>query len=149
MARERTGIPSPGLFIELPWVQPPQTGDSNDVRPWKTNQMCFRLTWSVKRTAVPTHVRKFKPRHYDNLPLRESQMKWPSWFKLSYGRKPTRPASLTQCPKCGKEMIRVEKTTMSGRDMRTYRCDDCREDHIVDYGIALWKAMSDANKSDE
>jgi ribosomal protein L37AE/L43A len=42
-----------------------------------------------------------------------------------------------------KEMIRVEKTTMSGRDMRTYRCDHCKEEHIVDYGMALWKAMSD------
>ena len=41
-------------------------------------------------------------------------------------------------------MIRVEKFTMSGRDMRTYRCDHCQEEHIVDYGIALWKAMSDA-----
>ena len=68
-------------------------------------------------------------------------MKGPSWFKPSYRRK---PASLTQCPKCAKEMIRVEKFTMSGRDMRTYRCDHCQEEHIVDYGIALWKAMSDA-----
>ena len=68
-------------------------------------------------------------------------MKWPSWFKPSYRRK---PAALTQCPKFAKEMIRVEKFTMSGRDMRTYRCDHCQEEHIVDYGIALWKAMSDA-----
>jgi CRISPR/Cas system type I-B associated protein Csh2 (Cas7 group RAMP superfamily) len=52
------------------------------------------------------------------------------------------------CPKCGKEMIRVEKSTMSGRDMRTYRCDYCGEDHIVDYGIALWKAMSDARHAE-
>jgi regulator of protease activity HflC (stomatin/prohibitin superfamily) len=43
-----------------------------------------------------------------------------------------------------KEMIRVEKFTMSGREMRTYRCDQCQEEHIVDYGIALWKAMSDS-----
>jgi hypothetical protein len=53
------------------------------------------------------------------------------------------------CPKCGKEMIRLEKSTMSGRDMRTYRCDDCREEHIVDYGIALWKAMSDARNGED
>jgi transposase-like protein len=51
------------------------------------------------------------------------------------------------CPKCGKEMTRIEKSTMSGRDMRTYRCDDCREEHIVDYGIALWKAMSDGREA--
>jgi len=52
------------------------------------------------------------------------------------------------CPKCGKDMIRVEKSTMSGRDMRTYRCDDCQEEHIVDYGIALWKAMSDGREAE-
>ena len=51
------------------------------------------------------------------------------------------------CPKCGKEMIRVEKSTMSGRDMRTYRCDHCQEEHIVDYGVALWQAMSDAREA--
>jgi predicted SprT family Zn-dependent metalloprotease len=74
-------------------------------------------------------------------------MKWPSWFKLSHRGKPAPTASLTQCRKCGKEMIRVEKFTMSGRDMRTYRCDHCQEEHIVDYGIALWKAMSDAQSN--
>src|ERR1700732_2361477 len=52
------------------------------------------------------------------------------------------------CPKCGKEMIRVEKSTMSGRDMRTYRCDDCQEEHIVDYGIALWQALSDGREAE-
>jgi hypothetical protein len=46
-------------------------------------------------------------------------------------------------------MFRVDKSTMSGRDMRTYRCDHCQEEHIVDYGIATWKAMSDARQSDD
>jgi hypothetical protein len=46
-------------------------------------------------------------------------------------------------------MIRIEKFTMLGRDQRTYRCDDCQEEHEVDFGVALWKLMSDANKSDE
>ena len=54
-----------------------------------------------------------------------------------------------QCPRCGAEMFMVDKSTMSGRDMRTYRCDRCREEHFVDYGIALWKAMSDAPQSDD
>ena len=76
-------------------------------------------------------------------------MKWPLWLKLKYHRKPALPASPTQCPKCGKEMIRIEKFTMLGRDQRTYRCDDCQEEHEVDFGVALWKLMSDANKSDE
>jgi hypothetical protein len=35
---------------------------------------------------------------------------------------------------------------MSGDDMRTYRCDRCRQDHIVDFGTAVWKIMSDARE---
>lgn len=54
-----------------------------------------------------------------------------------------------KCPKCGKEMELEEKDTSSGSDMRTYRCDHCQESHIVDYGTALWKALSDARKSEE
>ena len=77
------------------------------------------------------------------------QMKWPSWFKPSSHRKPAAPVSLTQCPRGGAEMFRVDKSTMSGRDMRTYRCDHCQEEHIVDYGIATWKAMSDARQSND
>jgi transposase-like protein len=76
-------------------------------------------------------------------------MKWPSWFKLNSRRNQAPAASPTQCPKCGKEMVLARKFTMLGRDQRTYRCDDCREEHDVDFGIALWKLMSDANKSDK
>ena len=74
-------------------------------------------------------------------------MKWPAWFKLVLRRKPVAVTSLTQCPKCGREMIRIEKTTFTGDDMRTYRCDHCREEHIVNFGTAVWKAMSDARES--
>ena len=38
---------------------------------------------------------------------------------------------------------------MSGRDMRIYRCERCREEHVVDFGIALWQAMSEARESDK
>ena len=75
-------------------------------------------------------------------------MKWPSWFKLIYRSKPVAGASLTTCPKCGKEMILVDKTTFTGNDMRTYRCDHCQKEHIVDFGTALWKVLSDARESD-
>jgi hypothetical protein len=37
---------------------------------------------------------------------------------------------------------------MSGDDMRTYRCDRCRKEHIVDFGTATWKVLSDARNSD-
>lgn len=72
-------------------------------------------------------------------------MKWPAWLR----RKQASRASLTTCPKCGQEMRMVDKSTMSGDDMRTYRCDRCQEEHIVDFGIATWKAMSDARQSDK
>lgn len=42
-------------------------------------------------------------------------------------------------------MIFVEKFTMMGDDRRTYRCDRCRKEHIIDFGTAMWKLMSDAN----
>jgi len=76
-------------------------------------------------------------------------MRLPSWIKRLYSRKPARLPSLTDCPKCGREMDMIDKSTMSGDDMRTYRCEHCREEHIVNYGIALWQALSDANKSDD
>jgi len=76
-------------------------------------------------------------------------MKWPFSFTLINRRKPAAAPSLTQCPKCGAEMHMVDKSTMSGRDMRTYRCDRCQDEHIVDYGIALWQALSDARESSE
>ena len=72
-------------------------------------------------------------------------MKWPSWFK----RKPAARASRTTCPTCGDEMILVDRSTMSGDDMRTYRCDRCRKEHIVDFGTATWKVPSDARSSDD
>ena len=42
-----------------------------------------------------------------------------------------------------------EKDTSSGRDMRTYRCRHCGRSEDVDYGIALWQALSDAGEADE
>jgi transposase-like protein len=76
-------------------------------------------------------------------------MKLPSWITLRYRRDAPAQASLTKCPTCATEMILVERTSMSGDDMRTYRCDRCQKEHIVDFGTAMWKLMSDANKSEE
>jgi uncharacterized protein with PIN domain len=61
-----------------------------------------------------------------------------------FRRKPPAEPSLTQCPKCGGEMTLLEKTTFTGNDMRTYRCEQCREEHIVNFGEALWKVLHDA-----
>ena len=73
-------------------------------------------------------------------------MKRPAWLKLLRRRK---PPSATACPTCGEEMTFVEKYTMMGDDLRTYRCNPCQQEHIIDFGTAMWKLMSDANKSEE
>jgi transposase-like protein len=51
-----------------------------------------------------------------------------------------------KCPKCGKEMGLYEKDTSSARDMRTYVCRPCKEYVDVDYGVALWQVLHDANE---
>ena len=62
---------------------------------------------------------------------------------------PGSPALLSDCPTCGKEMRLVERSSMSGDDMRTYRRDDCQKEHIVNFGTALWKILSDARKGED
>jgi transposase-like protein len=74
-------------------------------------------------------------------------MKWPSWFKRRRIGKPSPLASPMACPTCGKEMVFVEKYTMMGDDLRTYRCNACQKEHIIDFGTAMWKLIADANKS--
>jgi hypothetical protein len=46
-------------------------------------------------------------------------------------------------------MGQFEKTTFTGRDMREFQCPKCSRKEIVDYGIALWKALSDANNPND
>lgn len=53
-----------------------------------------------------------------------------------------------KCPDCEKEMILVEKNTISGDDLRTYRCNHCDKECDVNRGTALWKLISDANRPD-
>jgi transposase-like protein len=59
------------------------------------------------------------------------------------------PPSLTDCPACGREMVLVERTSFTGDDMRSYRCEHCRREHIVNFGPALWKVLSDAREEAE
>jgi hypothetical protein len=53
------------------------------------------------------------------------------------------------CSQCGGEMDCIEKTTFTGREMREYQCRKCGKKEIVDGGVALWKAISDANNPDD
>jgi predicted RNA-binding Zn-ribbon protein involved in translation (DUF1610 family) len=76
-------------------------------------------------------------------------MKWPSWLTPKSRRRPAAEPSLTACPDCGREMDRIEKSTMSGYDMRTYRCEHCGKEHIINFGPALWKILSDAREAEE
>jgi ribosomal protein L37AE/L43A len=78
-------------------------------------------------------------------------MKWPSWLTLRSRRRQPEAAepSLTACPTCGREMDRIDKLTMSGYDMRTYCCELCGEERVINFGPALWKILSDAREADE
>ncbi len=77
-------------------------------------------------------------------------MKWPSWLAPKSRRRPAAAeSSLTACPTCGREMDLIEKTTMTGSDRRTYRCEHCGEEHIINFGPALWQILSNAREAEE
>ncbi len=77
-------------------------------------------------------------------------MTWPSCLTLKPRRRPAAAEpSLTACPDCGRDMDLIEKTTMTGSDRRTYRCEHCGEEHVVNFGPALWKILSDAREADD
>ena len=52
----------------------------------------------------------------------------------------------TTCPDCAIEMLQIEKTTFTGRDMREYQCPKCGRKQIIDNGKALWAILSEANE---
>ena len=71
-------------------------------------------------------------------------MDWRSWLARLRRRKLPEDLALDQCPQCGREMMLVEKTTFTGNDMRTYRCERCRKEYVVDFGMATWQALHNA-----
>lgn len=75
-------------------------------------------------------------------------MRLPDWIKLRYLRTLPSRAHLTKCPKCEMEIRLVDRTSMSGDDMRSYRCDQCQEEHILDFGTATWKLLSERRESE-
>jgi hypothetical protein len=52
----------------------------------------------------------------------------------------------TTCPECAIEMVQIEKTTFTGRDMREYQCPKCGRTQIIDNRKALWAILSEANE---
>ena len=78
----------------------------------------------------------------------KSQVKWSRWSKLMHRRNPAVGASLTVFPTCGEETLLVDKTTMTGRDMRTRRGERCGKEHVVNFGPAPWQVLHDARESD-
>jgi transposase-like protein len=58
-------------------------------------------------------------------------------------------SSATACPTCRREMVQIEKFTMTGDDLRTYRCETCGQEQIVNLGPALWKVLHDAHASED
>ncbi len=73
-------------------------------------------------------------------------MKWMSFLWNRKRREQVLSASATACPHRGGNTILMENYTTMGDDIRTYRCVRCQKEHAVDSGVALWKAMSEANK---
>lgn len=53
-----------------------------------------------------------------------------------------------RCPKCSGPTRRIDKDTASGRDMREYECKACGWNHVFDFGVALRKLVSGANRSE-
>ena len=49
------------------------------------------------------------------------------------------------CPRCGGPIQFLDKDTSTGRDIVMYGCQACAWSESFDVGIALWRAMSDAN----
>jgi hypothetical protein len=43
----------------------------------------------------------------------------------------------------------VDRSSMGGSDMRSYLCAHCQEEHILDFGVAAWKRLSDAGETDK
>ncbi len=43
-------------------------------------------------------------------------------------------------------MALIEKNTMSGRDLRTYACRRCGREVEMDFGDAMWKLISEADR---
>ena len=66
-------------------------------------------------------------------------------FKLCFG------AAMNEivCPECKIAMEQIEKSTFTGRDIREFQCPECKRTEIIDFGNALWKVLSDANRSPE
>ena len=56
---------------------------------------------------------------------------------------------LPVCPRCSGPMRQAEKDTFSGRVMRTYRCEPCGLEEVVDEGKALWAILHDENEASE
>ena len=75
-------------------------------------------------------------------------MKLPSWISIR-PLKHYAGDDRIKCPDCRSEMVFVERFTMMGDDRRTYRCEKCRKEHIIDFGTAEWKKLSDANAAME
>lgn len=45
-------------------------------------------------------------------------------------------------------MVLEDKNTFSGRDIREFRCQSCRNLVVEDYGVALWQILQDSSRAD-
>lgn len=54
-----------------------------------------------------------------------------------------------QCAQCGSEMEQIDKSTVTGREIREYLCRRCGFTDIVDEGEALWQILHNAREDAE
>ena len=59
------------------------------------------------------------------------------------------PTTDEPCPDCGGELRFEDQTSLSGNKIRDYKCVNCGRSVIEDCGVALWKAIHDANEPKE
>lgn len=63
-------------------------------------------------------------------------------------RRPRCRARALRCPRCAGPMFESDKSTQTGREMRTFSCGLCGEMVDVDVGNALWAAMSEGSSGE-
>ncbi len=71
------------------------------------------------------------------------------WIIGFYRRRRAGAEGWALCPRCGRKMHLEDRSSITGDDMRTYRCDRCNKSRIVNFGTATWKKLSDAREANE
>lgn len=50
---------------------------------------------------------------------------------------------MSRCPDCSLDLVQTGKDTITGREIREYRCPKCGRDDWIDHGKAIWATLHD------